>query len=360
MALVALISAGIVVAAVLFQFGLHSIDEGHVGVYWRGGALLKTITRPGFHWRVPFLTQMYPIQTTVQTDSIKNIPCGTSGGTMIHFDKVEVVNQLSQAHVYETVKNYTVNYDQTWIFDKIHHEINQFCSKHTLQEVYIDLFDTLDESLQLALQQDCDKWAPGIAIIAVRVTKVRLPHTHTLSLSSFHCRSIEQCERYLSQFESSLTLTRCPFLRSCVFKPKIPEVIRRNYEAMEAEKTKLLIETQRQKVVEKSAETERKRATIEAQQQKDVSEIQMRRKLAEQKTEQEIATMINEMHVATEKAYADAAHYKRLQEAEANALLLTPAYIEMKRIQSLANNTKVFFGNSIPSMFAMPSAVSEA
>jgi len=313
MALVALISVGMVVAAVLFQFGLHSIDEGHVGVYWRGGALLTTITPPGFHWRVPFLTQMYPIQTTVQTDSIKNIPCGTSGGTMIHFDKVEVVNQLSQAHVYETVKNYTVNYDQTWIFDKIHHEINQFCSKHTLQEVYIDLFDTLDESLQLALQQDCDKWAPGIAIIAVRVTK-----------------------------------------------PKIPEAIRRNYEAMEAEKTKLLIETQRQKVVEKSAETERKRATIEAQQQKDVSEIQMRRKLAEQKTEQEITTMINEMHVATEKAYADAAHYKRLQEAEANALLLTPAYIEMKRIQSLANNTKVFFGDSIPSMFAVPSAVTEA
>jgi len=26
---------------------LHQIPEGHVGVYWRGGALLKTITGPG-------------------------------------------------------------------------------------------------------------------------------------------------------------------------------------------------------------------------------------------------------------------------------------------------------------------------
>ena len=32
---------------------------------------------------------------------------------------------MKKEFVYETVKNYTVDYDQTWIFDKIHHEINQ-------------------------------------------------------------------------------------------------------------------------------------------------------------------------------------------------------------------------------------------
>ncbi len=42
------------------------------------------------------------------------------------------------------------------------HEINQFCSKHTLQEVYIDLFHTVDDRLQSALQESCDRWAPGI------------------------------------------------------------------------------------------------------------------------------------------------------------------------------------------------------
>lgn len=47
------------------------------------------------------------------------------------------------------------------------HEINQFCSKHTLQEVFIDKFDALDEQLANALQHDCDKWAPGIEIIAI-------------------------------------------------------------------------------------------------------------------------------------------------------------------------------------------------
>lgn len=40
----------------------------------------------------------------------------------------------------DTVKNYTADYDKTLIFNKIHHELNQFCSVHTLQEVYIELF----------------------------------------------------------------------------------------------------------------------------------------------------------------------------------------------------------------------------
>jgi hypothetical protein len=42
------------------------------------------------------------------------------------------------------------------------HEINQFCSKHSLQEVYITKFDSLDESLISALQEGVNKWAPGI------------------------------------------------------------------------------------------------------------------------------------------------------------------------------------------------------
>ncbi len=126
--------------------------------------------------------------------------------------------------VYETIKNYTISYDQTWIFDRIHHAINEFCSVHTLQEVYIDRFAELDDSLARSLQASCNVWAPGIEIIAIRVTK-----------------------------------------------PRIPESIRSNYEQMEAEKTKLLIATQAQRVVEKEAQTDRARAVIEAQKQAAVS-----------------------------------------------------------------------------------------
>ncbi|KAK6242655.1 Band 7 domain - like 2 [Theobroma cacao] len=171
---------------------LHQVPEGHVGVYWRGGALLKTITEPGFHLKMPLITQHEPVLVTLQTDQVRDIPCGTKGGVMINFEKIEVVNRLRKEYVYETLLNYGVHYDNTWIYDKIHHEINQFCSSHTLQQVYIDVFDQIDEKMKDALQGDCTRYAPGIEILSVRVTK-----------------------------------------------PTIPESIRRNYEQMEEERTKV-------------------------------------------------------------------------------------------------------------------------
>lgn len=79
--------------------------------------------------------------------------------------------------VYNMVKNFTADYDRTLIFNKVHHELNQFCSVHTLHEVYIDLFDQIDENLKTALQRDLNELAPGLNIQAVRVTKPKIPET---------------------------------------------------------------------------------------------------------------------------------------------------------------------------------------
>merc|ERR1719516_965635 len=185
---------------------------------------------------IPFLTIVRNIQTTLQTDEVKNVPCGTSGGVMIYFDRIEVVNVLQHNAVYEIVKNYTADYDKALIFNKVHHELNQFCSGHTLQEVYIELFDQIDENLKNALQADLLEMAPGLKVHSVRVTK-----------------------------------------------PKIPEAIRKNYELMESEKTKLLIATEKQKVIEKDAETERKKAVIEAEKEAQVAKIRYEQNILERK-----------------------------------------------------------------------------
>lgn len=55
--------------------------------------------------------------------------------------------------VLDVVRNYTADYDKTLIFNKVHHELNQFCSAHTLHEVYIDLFDQIDENLRTVSSQ---------------------------------------------------------------------------------------------------------------------------------------------------------------------------------------------------------------
>merc|ERR1719330_643098 len=213
---------------------------------------------------LPFLTTVRNIQTTLQTDEVKNVPCGTSGGVMIYFDRIEVVNVLQPAAVFDTVKNYTYEYDKPLIFDKVHHELNQFCSGHNLQEVYIELFDQIDENLKAALQRDLTEMAPGLKVLGVRVTK-----------------------------------------------PKIPEAIRKNYELMEAEKTKLMISTQRQKVAENE----------------------------------------DKIHMAREGAKSDAEFYRVQKQAEANKLLLTKEYLELQKYSSLTSNQKVYFGPDIPTMF---------
>uniref|UniRef100_T1IWX3 Band 7 domain-containing protein n=1 Tax=Strigamia maritima TaxID=126957 RepID=T1IWX3_STRMM len=257
--------------AIIMNFAIHRIEEGHVGVYYRGGALLHQVSQPGFHMMVPFLTFFKPVQVTMQTDEVKNVPCGTSGGVMIYFDRIEVVNILSSASVHEIVKNYTADYDRSLIFNKVHHELNQFCSSHSLQEVYIDLFDQIDENLKKTLQDDLYKFAPGLIVQAVRVTK-----------------------------------------------PKIPESIRRNYEIMEGEKTKLLIAEQRQKVVEKDAETERKKAIIEAEKVAQVAKIQFDQKIMEKESLKKMSEIEDQMHLAREQQHANAEFYTKKKLADAN------------------------------------------
>ncbi|KAJ7527781.1 hypothetical protein O6H91_16G070600 [Diphasiastrum complanatum] len=282
---------------------LHQVPEGHVGVYWRGGALLKTTSSPGFHLMIPFLTHYEPIQVTIQTDQVKDIPCGTKGGVMIYFEKIEVVNRLRKDHVYDTILNFGVSYDKTWIYDKIHHEINQFCSVNSLQEVYIDKFDQIDDMMKDAIQRDCTRYAPGIEIIGVRVTKAT-----------------------------------------------IPKSIARNYEIMEEERTKVLIAVERQKVVEKEAETQKKKAVTEAEKDAHVSKIYMEQRLMEKESNKRQQEIENEIYLSREKSLTDASYYRIVQEAVANKLRLTPEYLEMKFIESIANNSKTYFGEKIPNM----------
>lgn len=52
--------------------------------------MLSLTSEPGFHMMIPFVTTFRPVQVTLQTDEVKNVPCGTSGGVMIYFDRIEV------------------------------------------------------------------------------------------------------------------------------------------------------------------------------------------------------------------------------------------------------------------------------
>jgi erlin len=105
-----IIGIALLIALITLQ-GLHTIDEGNVGIYYRGGAQLPGINEPGWHTNIPFVTTFSQVQITLKTSKISDIPCGTKDGTIIKFDQVEVVSQLKKDQAWETVKNYTVSYE---------------------------------------------------------------------------------------------------------------------------------------------------------------------------------------------------------------------------------------------------------
>ncbi|CAJ0569194.1 unnamed protein product, partial [Mesorhabditis spiculigera] len=308
------IAIGIAVSAFVFLFcciiysAIFHVQEGHVAVLFRGGALQNETLGPGYHLKIPIFTDAKLVQITLQTDEVSDVPCGTQGGVMIYFDRIEVINILNEDAVIDTVRRYTTDYDKPLIYQKVHHEINQFCSKHTIQEVYIDLFDKIDENLKSALQAELQILAPGLYVQSVRVTK-----------------------------------------------PKIPAEVRQNYEQMEAEKTKLLVAVEHQKVVEKEAETDRKRAIIEAEKKAQVAAVEHKRFIAEKEMQKTVQKLEDEIHTAKEKANADAAFYNAQKQAEGNAKLLSPQFIELKKIDAIKENNKIYYGDSIPKAFAITS-----
>lgn len=73
-----------------------------------------------------------------------------------------------------------------------------------------------------------------------------------------------------------------------VTKPRIPENIRANYEAMEAEKTKYFIAIEKAKMLEKEAETIRIQNIIKAKGDAEVSIIVKEKEINEQESKKRI------------------------------------------------------------------------
>ncbi|KAJ1385661.1 Erlin-2 [Sesbania bispinosa] len=104
------------------------------------------------------------------------------------------------------------------------------------------------------------------------------------------------------------------------------------------------------KVAEKEAETVKKMAISEAEKNANVSKILMEHKLLEKDSARRQEEIENEMYLVREKSLADADFYRVIREAEANRLKLTAEFLQLKFIEAIANNTKIFFGDKLVPM----------
>ena len=214
-----------------------------------------------------------------------------------------MVNQLSEALVLQTVRNYTADYDRIWIYDKIHHEINQYCSKHTLKEVFIDKFESIDEELIKALKTDIEQWAPGINIISVRVTK-----------------------------------------------PIIPANIKFSFEKIESTKAKIATIEENGKLEIQKAKSEVERGIKDAKQKLDLGRIELEKQLVVMQHKLEMAEVENEIWAQKELSQLRIEYGEKLGAVEGIVGSLNEGILE---------NVREFFFKGILNFFPYFSSIAE-
>ena len=283
------------------------VDSGKVGIIYRAGKLQSELLNPGYGIVIPYIDIVEQVSVSFVTERIENVPCGTNGGVNIYFDLIEVVHRLKRTSVIETVANYSTQYAKTWIVDRIHHEMNQFCSTATLQDVYIAKFDRLDENLMIQLRAVLETWAPGVELISIRVTK-----------------------------------------------PTIPERLMAQYSEISNKQGQLLIRQQQRKTILKKVENEGTFQLKNAIKQFDVAKVNLKQNEDEAEKQVEIEAIADEMYIARGKQISDSLKYRLEKEAESNRIKLTREYLEYTKVQAFSNNLVVVHGDKIPTYIVSP------
>ena len=226
--------------------------------------------------------------------------CATTHA-FIAVDKIEVVYRLRMHRMVDTVRNYSSNYAKTWIESPIHHEVNQICSHNDLNEIFIEKFGQLDEMLKAAITATTRQWAPGIEIVAVRVTK-----------------------------------------------PSIPSRIQYHYERIERARSQLLVLEKQRNNILKAAEIKANKMLAKERKALEVSKIEVARRIEVARSEAEIQSIQDQVHVDRMKARADATYKSKLQLHESNQRKLVPAYLAVLRVKAQLRDCQMYFGPRVP------------
>jgi len=294
-AIVILGVAAIVVAAVVD--GFHEIPEGHVGIYYKFGALKDDVTDPGIHYMQPFVTTFKTILIRPEELSLDNVDAITKDGIAIDFNGINVLSRTRRSKVVYLIKEYGINFKRVLINNRIREDLRLFCANKTIDDVYNEQF--LD--IVAAVKTDTEKQIKHLSNDAVEILNLVIP------------------------------------------KPDIPKDIAQNYKQVKVQWTEQLVAQQQKKTEEIKKETELLKAVADARRQKDVLEIKIQEQIIETEGKKNISDINNQIVREKQNNLADIAKYAKEQEALGNKDLYSPDYVRLKMAQSLSNNTKFFF-----------------
>ena len=293
---------------------IHKIEEGNVGVYYRNGALMQTVSFPGVHYMAPFIVEVVEIKIRPETDVLTPTSAITKDGIQNTFNDIQVITSIKMDNLVYMLKNYGPQFKKALVFDRIKEELRIFCANSTIDEVYNTKFLDIVEKVRLNVKDSIDR------------------------LGEVSNNSLDLIFNKLDYWQGGINL-----LNLVIPKPDIPRDIAMNYKAVKVQWTEQLVATQQQKTEEIKKETEKLRAIADAERNKAVLEIKIQERLLEKEGEANISAINNGILKQKEENIANIEKYKILSEASANKELYTKEYIQYNTAKHLANNTKYYF-----------------
>jgi hypothetical protein len=219
------------------------------------------------------------------------------------FSKVEVVwKVVSREGAWRLVKEHGRDFQKLWITDQVKSQVSQLCSKHSVADLYIHLFASMDEAIQSALTAILVKWAPDISVLSVRTTK-----------------------------------------------PQLPKRLADEYQAVEDARAQWLVAQQKQATAVGKALNEAKRELLGAQRKLEIARIDAARKLETAQSRLDIEIIDNSMLLSKAKQHASAKYERDVRAAQSESALLTTEYLDFMRASSIFNSTtEAYFGSKVP------------
>jgi len=289
------VSVAIVIACLVDSY--HKIEEGHVGIYFRHGALQTRVTEPGVHFMMPFIEDFREVRVRPETFTMESVKAITKDGIENTFREIQAITTVKKDKIITMTKQFGVDFKNVLIYDRIKENLRIFCANHTINEVYNTLFLTIVQQV--------------LANVRTSISRLGEDGIEILNL--------------------------------VVPKPEIPADIAHNYKQVKVQWTEQLVANQTQKTEEIRKKTELIKAVADAERQKAVLEIKIQEQILEKEGQKNVSTINNEIRREAEQNEANIAKYKIEKEAEANSKLFTDKFVQLNLARSLSNNTKFYF-----------------
>ena len=168
------LSRSVILATIIDSY--HKINEGHVGVYFKYGALLDELTVPGVHFKAPFVTDCKELQTRPVTDTLNAFDAITKDGIQNKFKGIQIITRVKIDKLIGVVRKFGLDFKQALVFDRVKEELRIFSANHTVDEVYNTMFLEIVHEVQKNVEEKIRRLSDdAVEILNLVIPKPNIP-----------------------------------------------------------------------------------------------------------------------------------------------------------------------------------------